>query len=73
MSCPLQFKMDMTAESTPTQATSAYSEAPNFSGISSKSSEEVISITLFTSAVLRNSSFAPAYSIRSSLLHVTGR
>jgi len=45
----------------------------NLSSISSKSSALSISIMRFTSAVLRMSSFAPAYSILTSALQVIGR
>jgi len=47
--------------------------APNFSGNSSKSSAESISMTFPTSAVFLINSFAPAYSILNSALQVTGR
>lgn len=45
----------------------------NLSSISSRSSALSISIMRFTSLVFRISSFAPAYSIFTSLLHVMGR
>jgi hypothetical protein len=45
----------------------------SFSSISSRSSALSISMILFTSDVFRISSFAPAYNIFTSLLHVMGR
>lgn len=51
----------------------AFYAAPSFWGISSRSSVESMSMTLPTSAVFLINSFAPAYNIRSSLLHVIGR
>lgn len=51
----------------------SYLSTPSFSSKFSRSSDSTISITLPTSAVFRMSSFAPAYSILSSALQVTGR
>ncbi len=45
---------------------------PSVFSMLSKSSASANSITLPTSAVFRISSFAPAYSIRISALHVSG-